>query len=85
MELSIAGVALAPVIVALVQGAKALGLPSKYAPLLNAALSVAVFAAVVYLSQNPQYETVASYVVNALVIFLSGAGLYTTVQTVRGA
>ena len=83
-ELIIGGIALAPVIVALVELAKKLGLPSEYAPLANGALSVVALVVIVLLADNPEWQTLATVVVNALVLFLSGAGLYTTVKHYNG-
>ncbi len=83
MEISIGSVALAPVIAALVEGAKALGLPSRFAPFLNAILSVVAYLVVsVYLVQHPDALAAATVMVNALVIFLTAAGFYTTTRFV---
>lgn len=79
-DLVIGGIALAPLIVAIVAVATHLKMPKEYAPWLNAALSVAAFGFVVFLSESPEYVTLAGYIINALVIFLSAAGFYTTVK-----
>jgi len=79
MELTIGAVALAPVIVALIQIAKMFGLPARYAPLANAILSVIAYLVVtVYLASRPEAMQAATVAINALVIFLTAAGVYTT-------
>ena len=80
LELVIGGIALAPIIVALIELAKRLGLPSGYAPYLNAVLSVIAYVAVYYLGLYPGYTDWVVIGLNILLIFLSGAGLYTTVK-----
>jgi predicted neutral ceramidase superfamily lipid hydrolase len=89
MELMLGTVALAPIIVALVQVFKALGVPSKYAPWFNAALSVLAYALIVAVERDPMLAEPVNILLNALVIFLSAAGLYETARyavfVVRGA
>ena len=70
------GVALAPIIAALIEVAKTLGLDVKYAPWFNAALSVLGFAAIIYVQQNPALAEPLVIALNALVIFLTTAGFY---------
>lgn len=80
-ELYLGTVALAPVIAGLVEAAKAAGLPSKFAPVLNAVLTVIAYYLVsVYLVDHPEGVQIAALALNCLVIFLSAAGLYTTVN-----
>lgn len=80
-ELTIGAVALAPVIAAIVEGIKRLGMPSKWAPILNAALSVIAYLVItVYLVNQPDAMQAATVAINTLVLFLSAAGLYTTVK-----
>jgi hypothetical protein len=84
-ELTIGAIALAPVIAALVEGAKHIGLPSQFAPLLNAILSVVAYLVVsVYLIAHPEAVQITTVIVNALVIFLGAAGVYTTAKFATG-
>ena len=80
LELIIGGIALAPIIVALIELAKSLGLPSKYAPFLNAALSVVAYVGVYLLGVYPGYTDWVVIALNILLIFLSGAGFNTTAK-----
>jgi hypothetical protein len=88
MELLLGTVALAPIIAALVQMVKALGVPAKFAPWFNAALSVAAYALIVAVQRDPALAEPANVLLNALVIFLSAAGFYETtkfaIKAVRG-
>jgi len=76
LDLILEGVALAPIISAIIEVAKKLGLDVKYAPWLNAALSVLAFALIVVINNNPTLAQPAVIAVNALVIFLTTAGFY---------
>ena len=83
MELTIGTIALAPVIVALIQLAKTkLGLPVEYAPWLNAGLSVTFYALVVFLAQRPDLLEATTIGLNGLVIFLAAAGVYDRAQAI---
>ena len=70
LELSTAGVALIPVITALVQVAKQTGLPRKYSPLL--ALGLGVAAGIVYIAP----DDIATGVLIGLVMGMSAVGVY---------
>ena len=77
MTLEIGGILLVPIIVALVEGAKAfLGLPPKYAPLLNAVLSVLGVLLVQYTSGSPETQPTVVLALQMAVLFLTNAGLY---------
>ena len=78
-ELVIGGVLIVPVIVALIEMAKQLGMPSRYARWLNAALSVLAYGLVQWSVQSPDVVPVLTMIMTALVIFLSAAGFYDTV------
>lgn len=78
--LQVGTILLAPVIVGLVEMAKKLGLPSKYAPWLNGGLAVLGYGLVVLTELVPGSLEFASYGLNALVVFLLGAGLYDRAQ-----
>jgi len=77
-ELSIGGILLVPVIVAIVELAKKVGLPSDYAPYANAALTVVGYVGMVLLGQYPEYTEIAVHALNAVILFLTAAGFYTT-------
>ncbi len=75
-EIYIGSVALAPLIVALVEVAKRLGFPSRYAPWLNATLSVIAYGGMLVVQANPQLEQPVTVALNLLVTFLTAAGIY---------
>jgi len=81
-ELAIGGIALAGVIVAIIQVAKRLGLPSHLAPWLNGGLSVLFYALVVVVAQKPDLLQPVTLGLNALVIFLAAAGFYDRGQAI---
>lgn len=80
MELMIGSVALAPVIVALIELFKKIGMPVQYAPWVNGLLSVVGYGLVVLIAQQPTYEQPIIVVLTMLVVFLSSAGLYDRAQ-----
>ncbi len=75
-EIYIGSIALAPLIVALVQVAKGFGFPSEYAPWLNATLTVIAYAVMLVVQANPQLEQPVTIALNVLVTFLTAAGIY---------
>jgi hypothetical protein len=75
-ELQIGGILLAPIIVAVVEAAKLAGLPTPWARWLSAILSVAGYAATFAIANRPDLLEPISIALNALVIFLTTAGLY---------
>jgi len=80
-ELTIGAIAVAPVIAALVEAAKAAGLPSRWAPLMNAVLSVAAYLMVTQvLASKPEAVQAAAIALNVVIIFLTTAGFYTTAK-----
>jgi len=82
MDLVIGGMVAAPVIFAIIEAAKALGMDTKYARWVNGLLSLAAYAVVqaVELGQiNPQYVTWAMF---GLVVFLGTAGFYDVTKKV---
>jgi len=88
VNLTIGGIALLPIIVALVELAKGLGMKTSWAPWLTGFLSVVGYVLVMFTQSYPEYT---SYVVSALTIltiFLGSTGLYTigknTVSALRG-
>jgi hypothetical protein len=74
--LIIESIALAPIISGIIEVAKRLGLPVKYAPWMNAGLSVLGFILIIYLKENPTLTQPVTIGLNALVIFLTTAGFY---------
>ena len=79
-NLNIGAVALSPIIVALVQIARHFGLKVTWAPWLAALLALAAYAAVILLEQQPQLLDPVAIALNALVIFLTTTGFYTSVK-----
>jgi hypothetical protein len=75
-DIHIGSIAVAPLIVALVQVAKGLGFPPKYAPWLNATLAVLFYALMLILEANPQLTQPVTIALNLLVTFLTAAGIY---------
>ena len=75
-EITIGSIAIAPIIVALIQVAKGFGFPPQYAPWLNATLTVIAYAAMLLLQANPQMEQPAIVALNMLATFLAAAGVY---------
>lgn len=75
-DIYIGSIALAPLIVALVQIAKGLGFPTKYAPWLNATLTVLFYALMLIVEANPQLTQPVTIALNLLVTFLTAAGIY---------
>ena len=80
--LVIEGIALAPVITAITELAKKLGLEVKYAPWLNLILAVAGFTLMMWIEQNPAASQPIAIGINALVIFLTAAGVYDRAQAI---
>jgi hypothetical protein len=82
-ELQLVGIAAAPVVVALVGMAKALGMDTKYAPWVNGGLSMAFYGLMILTQLVPGSVTALTYGLNALVIFLAAAGFYDRYQSVK--
>ena len=82
VELQIGAIALAPIIVGLVEVAKALGLNVKYAPWLTGLLSLVAYGGVVAVQQMPELLQPLIYALNALIIFLVATGFYNRAQVV---
>ncbi len=75
-ELVIESLLLAPIIVALIQALRMLGVPTKYAPWLNAVFSVAFYVLMIFITAQPQYLQAATIGLNGLMVFLAAAGFY---------
>src|SRR5512136_3056445 len=80
VELQIGAIALAPVIVGLVEVAKAFGMDVKYAPWLTGVLSLIAYGGVVAVQQMPELLQPLTYALNALIIFLVSTGSYNRAQ-----
>ena len=80
-NLTIGGIPLVGIIIGLVALGKKLGVPKKYAPYVNGALSVAAYLAVSFLQQYPAYTEIAKVVVFATAIFLVSSGVYQLSKT----
>ena len=75
-ELVIESLLLAPIIVALIQAVRMLGVPTKYAPWLNAVFSVAGYVLMIFITGQPEYLQAATIGLNGLMVFLAAAGFY---------
>lgn len=88
IDLTIGGIALLPIIVALVELAKQLGMDVKYAPWLTGVLSVIGYIMVQGVNMFPQYESYVVMVLTMALVFLSTTGLYTiaknTIKSLKG-
>ena len=80
VDLSIGSIALIPVIVALVELAKQVGLPADYAPWLTGVLSVAGYALVQLVAARPDLLEPVTIGLTGLIIFLAATGLYKVAQ-----
>ena len=75
-DITIGSIAVAPLIVALIEVAKAVGFPPRYAPWLNAVLTTIAYAVMLWLQVNPQFEQPITVALNLLLTFLVAAGIY---------
>lgn len=75
-ELLVGGIPLIPIILALVQVAKGLGMDVKYAPYMNGVLSVLGYALMVFIKQRPDLEGIVVVILTGLLLFLVNAGVY---------
>lgn len=85
VDLTIGGIALIPVIVALVELAKMLGLPVDFAPWLTGALAVVGYVLVILVTAHPEFLQAVTVGLTAVIIFLSATGLYKTAQRTAAA
>lgn len=82
IDLTINGIALLPIIVAVVELAKRLGLKTDYAPWLTGVLSVLGYVLVQGVKVYPEYTNYVVMVLTAVLVFLSSTGLYTVGKNV---
>lgn len=73
---TIGGVLIAPLIAALIEVLKAVGMPVRYAPYVNVLFSIVFFAVAQAYSLLPEYQTWIVAVLQILVIILTAAGFY---------
>ncbi len=78
--MEIEGIAIAPIIVAIIALAKHYNFPKEHAPLLNAVLSLVGYGVFISVQNGWADATVVVYVLNAVIIFVAGAGLYDLAQ-----
>jgi hypothetical protein len=78
-ELLIAGVSLTVIVPAIVQGAKALGMPTRYAGLASI-VACGVVVGLVELQKEPTFARVATWALLSIVYGLAAAGLYSQVS-----
>lgn len=76
INLKIDDIALLPVIVAVVEGLKTLGLPVNYARLATGLLSVMAYGLVLFVQAYPEYQVYIVTALSMLVLFLGSTGLY---------
>lgn len=75
-ELTVGGIMLVPLIVAIIEFLKKYGLPKDKAPLANGILNVVAFAVMLYVRANPEVTDVVVTALQVLMIFLSAMGFY---------
>lgn len=80
-DLAIGNVALVPLIIGIISGAKRLGMPVKFAPWLAGALGILGFAIVRFLQVYPEFIETAQYVGSGVLIFLVTSGVYQLSKT----
>lgn len=73
---AIGGVLIAPLVAALIEVFKALGMPVRYAPVLNVVLSVIFWAIAQAYDLYPEHQTWIVAVLQVTVIILTAAGFY---------
>ena len=75
-QLMLGGVALMPIIVAVVELFKKFGLPTSWCPWITALLSALCYGLVVWLGTKPEYLATVQTGLTILVIFLGATGFY---------
>jgi len=78
-ELIIEGIVLVPIIVAIIEVAKKLGLPTEYAPWLNGLLSLVGYGLMFLVLKLPETAEPVTLGLNFLITFLGAAGFYNRV------
>ena len=79
-DLTIGTVALIPIIVGVIEAFKRAGLPTSWAPWINAVLTVIGYIVVLSLEKYPEYEPIAVMGLTMLGIFLAAGGFYEVVS-----
>lgn len=76
-QVFIGGISIAPLVVGLVALAKYLGMPVKYAPMVNGVLSAALVTLAVYvLPMYPQITDAVTATVVIIITFLTASGIH---------
>jgi len=80
-DIVVGGVAIAPLIVALIELLKGFGLPVKFAPALCGVLAVGAYVvSAVVIPAYPEVAVYAQWIVGALLVFLTATGAYQIVK-----
>lgn len=85
INLTIGDIALLPIVVAVVEGLKTLGLPSTWARFVTGILSVAAYALVLFTDAYPEYKAYVVTALSMLVLFLGSTGLYSGLKSTAAA
>ena len=76
IDLKVGDIVLLPLIVAIVEGAKEVGLPTKWARLLTGLLCVGGYALMLLVQAYPEYAQYVTMVLTAGSLFFASTGLY---------
>jgi hypothetical protein len=79
-ELVIGGILLGPVLMGIIQVLKHYGLPERYAPFANLALSFLAGLLVLLVQMRPDILQPVTLALQIVILFLSTAGYYTTAK-----
>ncbi len=79
-DVTVGPVVWGPIVAAICELAKRLGLESKWVPLLNAFLSILGIGLLTLVTQKPDTLNVVVMLLQMLIAFLAAAGVYTTVK-----
>lgn len=77
-ELVIGGIFMAPIVIALVELAKRIGMKTEFAPWLNGIISVLFYGVTVLIKERPDLEAIFVTITSGLLLFLFNAGVYDT-------
>jgi len=83
MNLVLFAVPVAPLVLVLVQIAKGVGFPKRYAPLLAAAIGISFGLVTFYVTRYPETADFVRYTLLGLLAGLAAAGLYDSVHETR--
>lgn len=77
LELKIGDVLLLPLIMAIVEGAKTVGMPVEWARWLTGLLAVLFYGLMMVYNAMPEYQTYITALITVIGLFLGTTGLYT--------